>query len=171
VYSQIKSWAQRFNHTPIVIDHASKASEGKGGAAFEYGSVFKRARVGASLYLRQAETVDARTTVIDLYNPKSNTVVVDTKKNAPPLVRFSITFDDSECGPIRLDTVGTSNRIDELGDRWVTQEEAAEIWNLSPQRAGRILNAAHRKGSVELRTEKHGQGRPRHCYKRIAASD
>jgi hypothetical protein len=169
VYSQIKTWAQRYNHTAIVIDHAPKGSESKGAAASEFGSIFKRARVGASLYLKQVEAVDAQTTVIDLFNPKSNTTVVDTRKGADPVVRFTIHFDDTPEGAIDFRTqVEGWGRLDALGDQAVTVNQGAELLNLSTSRTRQLFKSAVEAGEMVLPAPlPNGRGRPPQRYQRV----
>jgi hypothetical protein len=171
VYWQIMCWAKRYNHTPVIIDHVAKGSESKGGKVTEFGSVHKGARVGSSLYLRQVEAPDACTTVVDLYNPKSNTVVVDMGANAPPLVRFKIHFDDSPRGAITFERIGIGvDRIEALPAEEVTVPEASALWQLSEQQTSRLLNDYCRRGLVERRRgERKGRGQPPFLYQRKAA--
>jgi hypothetical protein len=87
VYIQIKRWAQKYGHTPLVIDHT--AWSGK----HEYGSIHKRARVGNSLFLqqRQAEP-NENWMIIDLFNQKSNSRIVNAGKHARPDLSFKVEF-------------------------------------------------------------------------------
>jgi hypothetical protein len=169
VYSQVKTWAQRYNHTAIVIDHVSKKSASKGGGAMEYGSIFKRARVGASHYLKQVEAIDSQTTVIDLFNPKSNTTVVDTRKGAKPLVRFTIHFDDRPGGAICFAVQPQDwSRLDALGDEPVTITEAMKVLRLSRSRTTDLFKQAVGQGEIrELPPLPGGRGRPAVRYQRV----
>ena len=168
VYSRIKNWAQRYRHTPLVIDHTSKGGENKGAAASEYGSVFKRARVGSSLYLKQVEAINSQTTLIDLFNPKSNTMVVDTRKGADSLVRFTIAFDDSPGGAICFEVQAKdADRLAKLGNDAVTVNQGAEILDLSKSQTAVLFKQGVAEGVLlELPPLHGGKGRPATRYQR-----
>ena len=119
--------------------------------------MFKRARVGSSIYLEQRKVLDDQNAIIDRFNRKSNTRLVDTGKEAPPLASYVISFEghagDEDAGPIKFKptTPAPKNLREQILARGTlpgTYKEIAERLKAEPPSVQNALGKLKKDGKV-----------------------
>ena len=111
--------------------------------------------------IRQVEAIAAHTTLIDLFNPKSNTTIVDTRKGAESLVRFTIHFDDRPGGAIRFTPrMQDWTRLEALGYDAVTITQGMKVLKLSRSRTSDLFKSAVEQEKMTELAALTGRARP-----------